>query len=599
MTFALALQKMIFEQALRRDDVAAGTLNGIAPDGSVWNVAFDLGQDRHFFSSSSGPAVPFGCVDVENEEPIVCAAVSGTAEPQQPVVNTERVTPEPVVNTEPQQPVVNTEPQQPVVNTEPVEQITERVTPEPVVNTEPQQPVVNTEPVDQVPEPVVNTEPVDQVPDERVVAPVDVAEDVDSELQDPVPLTLEFLDAFKQRSLLADPTSRVIPDEDGVKRYKGSSKASAVANLRTLVKKTYIFTDMEKLKTLLNGSDYAYVNKFYGAINTLLRNLDPEEHRTFIGNRHDALMEVLKTAKTHIGVLGDSNSKRTRPTSETILEHDVPLEDCIDRTEEFTQSCLSSADTVPIKDLRACLQCRLNLIDNPPRRLEFCTLKFRDFDRNTDNFYEDGQVTYNVFKTAERYGPFTFAVSEATRHLIEIIVGRIEQESSYLFFDIAGSEQHEVLRTRWDHYNTAFYERVLGAPFTETDIRKLYVSTVTGAGGDVHTISDREELALKMGHSVKTQQEVYTVTLPSPTKRRRSMLHKAASDFLESDVQMHSECFAQLRDYIRSQAKFAEIQKEDEKTLRKKMFPKRHLQPFAQFFRRIPVANVDVNTLAT
>ncbi len=580
MTFALALQRLILEQAiLKGEEVVAGSLHGNNPDGSVWKVAFDFGPGRHNLTSGSGDASPRPAVPVD--------VISENEEPQQRVCTS-------IQNPEP---AVGLCPSPEGLNTQPVEQV-----PEPAVSgtTEPQQPPVctsirNPERVATAavlePAALVDSEPAAVVDSEPAAV-------VDSELQDPVRLPLEFLDAFKQRDLLADPISRVIPDKDGVKRYKGSSKASAVANLRTLVKKTYIFTDMEKLKTLLNGSDYAYVNKFYGAIHTLLRNLDPEEYRTFIGNRHDALMEVLKTAKTHIAELADSNSKRTRPTSETILEHDVPLEDCIDRTEEFTQSCLSSADTVPIKDLRACLQCRLNLIDNPPRRLEFCTLKFRDFDRNTDNFYENGQVTYNVFKTDENYGPFTFVVSEATRHLIEIIVGQIEQVSSYLFFDIAGSEQHEVLRTRWDHYNTAFYERVLGAPFTATVIRKLYVSTVTGAGGDVHTISDREELALKMGHSVKTQQEVYTVTLPSPTKRRRSMLQKAASDFLESDVQMHSECFAQLRDYIRSQAKFADIQKEDEKTLRKKMFPKRHLQPFAQFFRPIPVANVEVNTVA-
>ncbi len=47
----------------------------------------------------------------------------------------------------------------------------------------------------------------------------------------------------------------------------------------------------------------------------------------------------------------------------------------------------------------------------PPRRsLDYADMKIRNYNKNTDNYYENGKFTFNQYKTFKQYGRVTIDI---------------------------------------------------------------------------------------------------------------------------------------------------------------------------------------------
>ena len=46
----------------------------------------------------------------------------------------------------------------------------------------------------------------------------------------------------------------------------------------------------------------------------------------------------------------------------------------------------------------------------PPRRSDFASIKIKNFDRRTDNYFEKNKIVFNSFKTAKKYGSQIYEV---------------------------------------------------------------------------------------------------------------------------------------------------------------------------------------------
>lgn len=134
----------------------------------------------------------------------------------------------------------------------------------------------------------------------------------------------------------------------------------------------------------------------------------------------------------------------------------------------------------------------------PPRRsLDYAEMKIRHYNKETDNYYENGKFVFNQYKTAKVYGRVVVDVKRMAPQLNTIIKKWIAlNPTDYLLY----SSNHKALsNVQLSQYNN----RIWGGKKVSTDIyRHTYITDFYK--GQTPTYLQMEDLAKFMGHSIST-----------------------------------------------------------------------------------------------
>lgn len=128
----------------------------------------------------------------------------------------------------------------------------------------------------------------------------------------------------------------------------------------------------------------------------------------------------------------------------------------------------------------------------PPRRiLDYSVMKIRNYSKETDNFIEKGNWTFNVYKTAKVYGKQTFPISKEFQQYIKKWM--TINETDFL-----------IVNSNKKPYTTSGIGKTLNSIFDKKiscDILRHSFLTHTYSG-KMPTLVEMEDIAKKLGHSV-------------------------------------------------------------------------------------------------
>jgi len=135
----------------------------------------------------------------------------------------------------------------------------------------------------------------------------------------------------------------------------------------------------------------------------------------------------------------------------------------------------------------------------PPRRsLDYALMKFRNFDRTTDNFLDKNHFVFNQYKTAKTYNQQKIELPRTFRVLLTKYIRTIPDGVDTLIYDTNNNPMYSVKITQ--RLNGLFG----GAKVSVSMLRHIYL---TNKLGNIPRIQELEQLASDMGHSVSQQLE--------------------------------------------------------------------------------------------
>ena len=137
-------------------------------------------------------------------------------------------------------------------------------------------------------------------------------------------------------------------------------------------------------------------------------------------------------------------------------------------------------------------------IYSPPRRSEFCNIKIKNYDINTDNYLLKKKIVFNQYKTAKKYGSQTYDIPNEVLPFLKRYLK--VNTSDYLF---TKSDNTTVM-------NNSDYNRLLNKIFGKTisvdSLRSIYLSEKYKM---VPSYNEMADTATKMGNSIPTALQNY------------------------------------------------------------------------------------------
>ena len=160
---------------------------------------------------------------------------------------------------------------------------------------------------------------------------------------------------------------------------------------------------------------YRHVEERHSAIKAVLRNMTEAELAAYIGdeetnkNLNDVLDEIKNECNEKRDLAIENEESRPLPN--------IKWEEIVNAVELLSKEQLECGDY-----LRYVILTRLNVIDHPPRRrMDYAILKLKKYNPEVDNYYIDGKIVINKYKTAKVYGKYEFNVTEETKRFLEIL----------------------------------------------------------------------------------------------------------------------------------------------------------------------------------
>jgi hypothetical protein len=135
----------------------------------------------------------------------------------------------------------------------------------------------------------------------------------------------------------------------------------------------------------------------------------------------------------------------------------------------------------------------------PPRRsMDYALMKFRNYNKASDNFLDKNQFVFNQYKTAKTYNQQTIEIPRSFRVLITKYIRTIPDGVDTLLYDTKNGEMSSVKITQ--RLNALFG----GARVSVSMLRHIYL---TDKLGNIPRLEELNQLAEDMGHSRKMQLE--------------------------------------------------------------------------------------------
>ena len=135
----------------------------------------------------------------------------------------------------------------------------------------------------------------------------------------------------------------------------------------------------------------------------------------------------------------------------------------------------------------------------PPRRSQdFCDMKIRGYNEETDNYYDGKQFVFHRYKTAKQYGKQTVKPTPRLRNILNKWI--LLNPHDYL---LASFDGHKMSVSRM----TLLLNKIFEKNVSTTMLRHIFIQEQLK---DTPRLSERDQLAKDMAHSVD-QQELYRV----------------------------------------------------------------------------------------
>ena len=134
----------------------------------------------------------------------------------------------------------------------------------------------------------------------------------------------------------------------------------------------------------------------------------------------------------------------------------------------------------------------------PPRRnLDYALLKWKNYNKNEDNYYKNGKFYFNKYKTSDTYG---LAKVDVPKELDSILKKWLKiNPSDYVLI----SSNNKPLSSS---QITKMLNKIFGKEVSVNMLRHIYLSNYYKG---MPKLSNMEELASSMGHNVQTALENY------------------------------------------------------------------------------------------
>lgn len=130
----------------------------------------------------------------------------------------------------------------------------------------------------------------------------------------------------------------------------------------------------------------------------------------------------------------------------------------------------------------------------PPRRSLDVELKIKDFDRDTENYYEKGKIVLNRYKTVNKYGRYEINVKKDYPELYSILQNWIKiNPTPYMLFS---SNMNKLTSPQITKLNN----QIWGKNVSVDIYRHAYITAFYE--GTTPTMEQITNLAKQMGHSV-------------------------------------------------------------------------------------------------
>ena len=131
----------------------------------------------------------------------------------------------------------------------------------------------------------------------------------------------------------------------------------------------------------------------------------------------------------------------------------------------------------------------------PPRRsLDYADMKIRNYNKNTDNYYENGKMVFNQYKTFKQYGKVIIDVKMLASDLNTLIKKWMKiNKTDFLLYSSNGNK---LSNTQLYQYNN----KIWGGKNVSTNIyRHVYL---TEFYKQPRTYMEMEKMASYLGHSI-------------------------------------------------------------------------------------------------
>jgi len=143
-------------------------------------------------------------------------------------------------------------------------------------------------------------------------------------------------------------------------------------------------------------------------------------------------------------------------------------------------------------------QCYLEL----PIRNDLVELKIKNYDTAVDNYYVDGTITLNHYKTSTIYGTQIYAISSELRTAIDTYISKSAglRKCNYLFY---GNDGGLISKPTFLASLRKLYKDVIGKQLSFTQIRKIKITREHEGN------TDSMDIAMKYMHSMDTEHKHY------------------------------------------------------------------------------------------
>ena len=134
---------------------------------------------------------------------------------------------------------------------------------------------------------------------------------------------------------------------------------------------------------------------------------------------------------------------------------------------------------------------------SPRRSLDYADLKIRNFDKETDNYYSNGKMVFNKYKTFKVYGRSVVDVKTKSPLLNSIIKKWIKiNQNDYLLF---GDTNKQLSVSQLTKINN----NIWGGIKVSCDLYR-HIFLTNFYSGTMPTLADMDALSKEMGHSIST-----------------------------------------------------------------------------------------------
>jgi integrase len=256
--------------------------------------------------------------------------------------------------------------------------------------------------------------------------------------------------------------------------------------------KTYV-SNLVSINKKLNGD---HNMSFYDDYEPILKFIEKEDMSLQTKKTLLSALYIMTNIKEYrekmIAYCNEVNNKyKEQKLTDKQKEHRISFEDVKEKVEKALDNLKNNPTLENYKLYLASVFS--SGIYSPPRRSEFCNVKIKNYDINTDNYLLKKKIIFNQYKTSKKYGSQTYDIPNEVLPFLKKYLK--VNTSDYLF-------------TKSDHstvMNNSDYNRLLNKIFGKTisvdSLRSIYLSEKYK---NVPNYNEMADTATKMGNSIPT-----------------------------------------------------------------------------------------------